>query len=83
MDAHAIIRELNSSHGLPREALAAASAQSEVMAPVFIAEIENYIARPDERTEPDAIFFMVHLLAEWLAELGLGIARADAVQRRS
>jgi hypothetical protein len=65
LDAQAIIRELNSSHGLPREALAAASAQREEMAPVFIAEIERYIARPDQRPQPDAIFFMVHLLAEW------------------
>jgi hypothetical protein len=65
LDAQAIIRELNDSHGLPRKALAAATAGRETLAPLFIAEIEKYIAHPDQRTEPDAIFFMVHLLAEW------------------
>lgn len=65
MDVTVIIRELNSEHGLPREALAAATLLREEMAPAFIAEIERYIARPDQRNQPDAVFFMVHLLAEW------------------
>jgi hypothetical protein len=66
MEAFAIISELAGSKGLPRAALRAASAQREEMAPIFIAEMERYIAAdPDDRIRPDALFFMFHLLAEW------------------
>ncbi len=66
MDARAIIAELDRPDGLPREALAAATAQREEMAPLFIDAIERYIAAaPRQRTHPDALFFMFHLLGEW------------------
>jgi Protein of unknown function (DUF1186)/SEC-C motif len=66
MDAHAIIAALDKPKGLPRQALSAASEQREDLAPVFIAEIEAYIAAtPDQRRHADALFFMFHLLGEW------------------
>ena len=66
MEVHAIIAELDKPHGLPREALVTASSQREELAPIFIEAIENYIAAaPHERTHPDALFFMFHLLGEW------------------
>ncbi len=66
MDAHAIIGELANSRGLPRAALKAASEQREELAPLFIAEIERYVAAdPEDRAQPDALFFMFHLLGEW------------------
>ena len=66
MDARAIIAELDRPNGLPRDALAAATRQREKMVPLFIEEIERYIAAaPSERKHPDALFFMFHLLGEW------------------
>ena len=66
MEPLAIIAELTRPRGLPRAALAAASERREDMVPLFIAEIERYIAADaKERTEPDALFFMFHLLGEW------------------
>ena len=44
MDAEAILRELTCTEGLPREALKAASAQRAEMLPLFLNEIETYLA---------------------------------------
>jgi hypothetical protein len=66
MDALSIIGQLNEARGLPREALAAACERREEMAPLFIAEIQNYLlADPDERIPSDGLFFMFHLLGSW------------------
>ena len=66
MDAEAILRELTYAEGLPREALKAASAQRAEMLPLFLNEIETYLARkPAARSEPSPLFFIFHLLGEW------------------
>jgi hypothetical protein len=66
MEVEAIIGELSSSNGLPRAALSAATERRAELAPIFIAEIERYVAAgSDGRTQPDALFFMFHLLGEW------------------
>ena len=66
MEVEAIIGELSSSKGLPRAALTAATERRAELAPIFIAEIERYVsAGADGRTQPDALFFMFHLLGEW------------------
>ena len=44
MDARAILHELTHAAGLPREALKAASAQRGEMVPLFLEEIETYLA---------------------------------------
>src|SRR5260370_2561145 len=44
MEAKAILRELTYAEGLPREALKAASAQRAEMPPLFLQEIETYLA---------------------------------------
>jgi hypothetical protein len=66
MDAEAILRKLTYAEGLPREALKAASAQRDEMLPLFLNEIETYLARePAARPEPTPLFFIFHLLGEW------------------
>ena len=52
--------------GLPREALKAASAQRGEMVPLFLEEIETYLAlEPAARAKPTPLFFIFHLLGEW------------------
>ena len=66
MDAEAILRELTYAEGLPREALEAASAQRTEMLPLFLNEIETYLAlEPAAREIPTPLFFIFHLLGEW------------------
>ncbi len=66
MDATAIIHELTQAEGLPREALKAASAQRVEMVPVFLKEIEQYLAlAPAARAKPTPLFFIFHLLGQW------------------
>ena len=66
MDADAILLELTYAEGLPREALKAASAQRAEMLPLFLAEIETYLAlEPAARVKRTPLFFIFHLLAEW------------------
>jgi Protein of unknown function (DUF1186)/SEC-C motif len=66
MDAQAILRELTYAEGLPREALKAASARRGEMVPLFLDEIENYLAlEPGARARPTPLFFIFHLLGEW------------------
>jgi hypothetical protein len=57
MDAEAILRELTYAEGLPREALKAASAQRAEMLPLFLNEIETYLAlKPVARAKPTPLF---------------------------
>jgi hypothetical protein len=66
MDAGAILHKLTHTEGLPREALKAASAQRVEMLPLFLGEIENYLAlEPATRAKPTPLFFIFHLLGEW------------------
>jgi hypothetical protein len=66
MDAQAILHELTHAAGLPREALQAASAQRVEMVPLFLEEIETYLAlEPAARAKPTPLFFVFHLLGEW------------------
>ena len=66
MDAGQILHELTYSEGLPKVALKAASAQRVEMLPLFIEEIETYLAlEPAGRAKPTPLFFVFHLLGEW------------------
>jgi len=66
MDAQAILHKLTHAAGLPREALKAASAQRDKMLPLFLQEIETYLAlEPAARAKPTPLFFVFHLLGEW------------------
>src|SRR4029077_15258106 len=66
MDAQAILHELRHAEGLPKEALKAASAQRVEMLPLFVEEIETYLAlEPAGRAKPTPLFFIFHLLGEW------------------
>src|SRR6266481_5492318 len=66
MDAQAILHELTHAAGLPREALKAASAQRDKMLPLFLREIETYLAlEPGARAKSTPLFFIFHLLGEW------------------
>src|ERR1700756_1589528 len=66
MDAGAILHELTHAEGLPREALKAASDQRVEMLPMFLDEIETYLAlEPAARAKRTPLFFIFHLLGEW------------------
>jgi Protein of unknown function (DUF1186)/SEC-C motif len=66
MDAAKILHELTYAEGLPREALKAASARRVEMLPLFLDEIEAYLALElAARTKPTPLFFIFHLLGEW------------------
>src|SRR5438105_14104452 len=66
MDAGTILHELTYAEGLPKEALKAASAQRVEMLPLFVEEIETYLAlEPAARAKPTPLFFIFHLLGEW------------------
>ena len=66
MEPEKIIHELTYAQGLPKRALKAASAQRAEMLPLFLDEIETYLALgPAARVEPTPLFFIFHLLGEW------------------
>ena len=66
MEPEKILYELTYAEGLPREALEAASAQRGEMLPLFLEEIETYLAlEPAGRAMPTPLFFIFHLLGEW------------------
>src|SRR6202022_2790303 len=66
MDAGKILHELTYAEGLPKEALKAPSAQRVEMLPLFVEEIETYLAlEPAARAKPTPLFFIFHLLGEW------------------
>ena len=71
MDAGKILYELTYAEGLPAEALKAASAQRVDMVPLFVQEIEHFLALdPGARTKPTPLFFIFHLLGEWRETAG-------------
>src|SRR5438128_4546482 len=66
MDTGKILHELTYAEGLPKEALKAASAQRVEMLPLFVEEIETYLAlEAAGRAKPTPLFFIFHLLGEW------------------
>jgi hypothetical protein len=66
MNAQAILHELTYAESLPREALKAVSTQRGEMVPLFLQEIETYLAlEPAARGKPTPLFFVFHLLGEW------------------
>jgi hypothetical protein len=66
MDAAEVLDQLTHADGLPKAALQAASAQRAEMVPVFLREIDSYLAlAPAERAMPTPLFFIFHLLGEW------------------
>jgi hypothetical protein len=66
MEPGKILYELTYAEGLPKEALKAATAQREEMLPLFIEEIEAFLAlEPTAREKPTPLFFIFHLLGEW------------------
>jgi hypothetical protein len=66
MEPEKILHELTYADGLPREALKAASAQRVEMVPLFVQEIETYLAfQPTGRPKQTPLFFIFHLLGEW------------------
>jgi hypothetical protein len=66
MDAEVILHELAYAEGLPRDALNAATAQRDEMLPLFLEEIETYLAlEPPVRPKQTPLFFIFHLLGEW------------------
>ena len=84
MDAQAILHELTDAAGLPREALKAASAQRVEMLPLFLEEIENYLAlEAAARAKPTPLFFIFHLLGEWREKAAyMPLARLLRLPRR-
>ena len=65
MDVGKILHELTYAEGLPKEALKAGSAQRVEMLPLFVEEIETYLAlEPAARVMPTPLFFVFHLLGE-------------------
>ena len=66
MDPAKILDEFTHAEGLPKAALRAATEQQAAMVPLFLADIEGYLAHaPDERAKPTPLFFIFHLLGEW------------------
>src|SRR5438552_16584459 len=66
MDAAKILHELTYAEGLPTKALKAASDQRAEMVPLFVQEIEHFLALdPGARTKPTPLFFIFHLFGEW------------------
>jgi hypothetical protein len=61
MDAGKILYELTYAEGLPAEALKAASAQRVDMVPLFVQEIEHFLALdPGARAKSTPLFFIFH-----------------------
>jgi hypothetical protein len=66
MDVAEILDQLTHAEGLPKAALQAASAQRIEMVPVFVREIDSYLALDSaDRAKPTPLFFIFHLLGEW------------------
>lgn len=66
MDAAEILQQLTHYERLPRAALQAASQQRTEMLPIFLAEIDRFLAADaDGRAVRNPLFFIFHLLGEW------------------
>jgi hypothetical protein len=64
MDPLRVIEEFGVSGRLPVEAIRAAQADRETMVPIFLRTIDDFLQLRGP-VEPDALFFMFHLLGEW------------------
>jgi hypothetical protein len=66
MDAAKILDQLTHAEGLPKAALQVASEQRAEIIPIFLREIDSFLAlAPAERAKPTPLFFIFHLLGEW------------------
>lgn len=66
MDPAEILDQLTHAEGLPKAALQAASTQRSEMVPVFLHEIDSYLALDGaDPAKPTLLFFIFHLLGEW------------------
>jgi hypothetical protein len=66
MDAAEILDQLTHADGLPKAALQAATAQRAEMVPIFLHEIDSYLALDSTgRAKATPLFFIFHLLGEW------------------
>jgi hypothetical protein len=65
MDALQVVEALSEWEGLPVDAIRAAQANRETMAPVFLQSFDDFLSMEGEPVAPGALFFMFHLLGEW------------------
>ena len=65
MDAFQVVEALSEWEWLPVDAIRAAQADRDTMAPVFLRSIEEFLSLEGEPVGPAALFFMFHLLGEW------------------
>jgi uncharacterized protein len=66
MDAAEIVDQLTHAKGLPKAALQAASMQRGKMVPIFLGEIDSYLALDGtDRARPTPLFFVFHLFGQW------------------
>src|SRR5882762_772102 len=65
MDPTQVIEELSEWGRLPVEAIRAAQADRETMAPIFLRSFDNLLSLDGSPVAPAALFFMFHLLGEW------------------
>jgi Protein of unknown function (DUF1186)/SEC-C motif len=59
-----VIEELGVPGRLPVEAIRAAQADRETIAPIFLRTIDDFLSS-EGPADPDALFFIFHLLGEW------------------
>ena len=72
MDAQQILHDLTWYEELPVAALRAADENRDRMVPVFLAEIEHWLAADEEaRWQANPLFFIFHLLGSWRAKSGI------------
>ena len=67
MDPLRVIEEFGVPGKLPVEAIRAAQADRETMVPIFLRTIDDFLELRGP-VDPDALFFMFHLLGEWRAK---------------
>ena len=79
-DAGKTLHQLTYAEGLPTEALKAASDQRVEMVPLFVEEIENFLAldHPGARAKSTPLFFIFHLLGEWRGKSRLSAPGSSA-----
>ncbi|HUC09174.1 MAG TPA: DUF1186 domain-containing protein [Stellaceae bacterium] len=67
MDAAGIIDQLTHADGLPKAALKVATARRVEMVPIFLREIETYLAlgAANRREQRTPLFFIFHLFGQW------------------
>ena len=64
MEPAQIVEELGVQGRLPVEAIRAAQADRATMVPVFLRTLEDFLSL-EGPADPDALFFIFHLLGEW------------------